>query len=157
MTATVTAVIDRPSRDIAASLIRRFRDGALTNDQFCDDWPCGSDDRALLAIDSMLWHFYSDVRAHTLTLTPEGYALFSRCALFADGDLADEWEWPGNEFIGTKGFGLGSLVFFLARALQLFDRRAVQRMKASGNFDIWPFIRHSDYDAARVGKSGEQL
>ena len=193
MAVTVTPVIDRPSRDIAASLIRRFRDGALTNDQFEDDWPRGREDRVLWALSSMLWAFYSDMKEHTLTgkhaLTPEGCEFFTRCALFADSDLA--YEWPENDFIRTNGttngFRWGASVFFLGfvafawwlptvrpfAALSLTvlciglvglvwlsnwqaqrsNERFLADLKASGDWDVWPFIRRSDYDAARSGKS----
>ena len=178
----LSPVIDRPSRDFAASLIRRFRDGALTNDQFQDEWPSNREDRALGALATMLWHFYDDRKEHTLTgrhaLTLDGREFFDRCVLFAESDLP--YEWPEEDFIGINGLGwrlmvilsLGSLlwlrigsfgwplvvvsiglIFLLDRRIRQSNARIEAKLKATGDMDLWPFIRRSDYDAARSEKS----
>jgi len=130
----------------------------------------------------MLWQFYDDRKEHTLSgrhaLTPEGHEFFTRCALFADSDLP--YEWPEDNFIGIGGLGwrimlglsvgsllwlqIGSfgwplvvlsiaLVFLLDRRIKRRNARFDAKLKASGDMDVWPFIRRSDHDAARSGKS----
>jgi hypothetical protein len=168
-------IIDRASREAATSLIFRFRDGKLTNDQFEDQWPC-SDDRALRAISTMIWCFYNDTHEHTLTgrygLTAEGHALMTRCALFAESDLP--YEWPEDNFIGIGGLGspviLGLTVlsaFWLQvwwplmpltiGSVLLIDQwvkrrlaRFWERMETIGDLSIWPFIHQADYEKIKA-------
>lgn len=182
-TAPMTDTIDRPARDVAASLIRRFRDGEISNDQFEDQWPSKSQDLAMTALRSMIWQFYDDRYEHTLTwrhtLKPEGHEAFTRFALFADTDLP--YEWPQHDFREIKGLGcfilsagsLGALVIFInyswmaaiglmALLLGLDWRihnrndRAQATLEAAGDFSLWPFMRSADYETALRKASAQQ-
>jgi hypothetical protein len=83
-------MVDKQTRLQAASLIRDFKSGRITNDQFAVGFP-RSGDRAIGAINSMLWFYYDDLRTHRLTgkwsLSEERAQLFDRCALFLPTDL----------------------------------------------------------------------
>lgn len=89
-------MVDRQSRLRAANLIQDFQPAAITNDELVDTFP-RSPDRAIVAIRSMLWFCYDDLREHRLTgkwaLTKEGEELFERCILFLKTDL----EYCGRE------------------------------------------------------------
>jgi hypothetical protein len=83
----------------AAILIRRFRDGKITNFQFehsFEEIRHRSNDRALQGIATALWGLYDDLREHKLTgrhgLTSETTAWFDRCILFVQSDLPYLWE-----------------------------------------------------------------
>lgn len=172
----MTAPVDRPARDIAASLIRRFRDGEISNDQFEDQWPSPSIDPAIPALRDMIWQFYDDRYEHTLTwrhtLKPEGHEAFSRFALFADTDLP--YEWPQHDFRRIEGLGcfllsfgcfaalivllkyswvlaIGLLALLLGIDWHIHRRndRAQTAFEAAGDFSLWPFLRATDYEAAQ--------
>ena len=83
-------------RAVAADLLRRFRDGKITNDEFESgylDLYDQSDDRALRAIATVVWCYYSDFHEHTLEyLHPVARALFDRCGLFLRSGFPYEWD-----------------------------------------------------------------
>ncbi len=168
-------VIDRASRDIVASLIRRFRDGEITNDQLEEQWPPPSEDKAIRALSSMIWYFYDDMHEHTLTgkyaLTPEAHDDLTRYAHFADSALP--YEWPQNDFVQIGGLGwriiliwsvlsflwlklewlIGGLCTALSigaalsldRWLAMRSKRFVSKLETCGDLKIWPFLRRSDF------------
>ena len=149
-------MVEHEARRRAAQLVRRFRDGEITNEEFDAAWPDSREDRALPAVSTMLWASYSDLREHRLegrqALTHEGRQLFGRCALFLDLDY--EYEWPKHNFIGIGGLGpwfrvltLG-LSWFVDRWIKQRNRRLQAEMEAAGDFDVWPFRRRTDYEAA---------
>jgi hypothetical protein len=90
------SVADKPKRLEAAALIQEFFEGRLTNFGFADRFPRSSD-KALLAIHSVLWFVYDELREHRLEgkhkLTEEGRDIFQRCILF----LSTELEYTGIE------------------------------------------------------------
>ncbi|HEV2570288.1 MAG TPA: hypothetical protein VGU72_01020 [Beijerinckiaceae bacterium] len=180
----MTAPIDRPARDLAANLIRRFRDGEISNDQFEDQWPNGSEDPALSALKGMIRQFYDDRYEHTLTwrhaLKPEGHEAFSRFALFADNDLP--YQWPPHDFIGAGGLGCFVITVGILAALIAFFKfgwmaavpvvilllwldwriharndRAQRTLEAAGDFTVWPFIQTKDYEIAQKSKRPETI
>ncbi|MDH7794092.1 MULTISPECIES: hypothetical protein [unclassified Beijerinckia] len=172
----MTSTIDRPARDTAASLIRRFRDGEISNDQFENQWPKGSTDPALSALKDMIWQFYDARYEHTLTwrhtLKPDGHEAFTRFACFADSDLP--YEWPPRDFKAATGLGgfiitvglLAALIgwanfgwmaaipvvvllFWLDWRIHARHDQAQKAFEAAGDVTAWPFNRADDYEAAR--------
>jgi hypothetical protein len=91
-------MVDKQSRLKAAKLIQDFKNGGITNDEFVVAFP-RSDDPAIVAIRSMLWCSYDDLREHRLTgkwaLSEQGVKLFDQCILFLKTDL---------EYIGQTKF-----------------------------------------------------
>jgi hypothetical protein len=83
-------MVDKRSRTELAQLIRRFMDGSITNDQFVDSYP-RSPDRAISAIETVIWFAYDDLHEHRLTgkyaLTLHGHRIFENCILFLGTDL----------------------------------------------------------------------
>jgi hypothetical protein len=87
-------MVDKPKRVDAAKLIEDFLCCRITNFEYDERYP-RSADPALLAIHSMLWFAYSDVRKHRMNgrhgLSSEGRQLVENCILF----LKTEFEYDG--------------------------------------------------------------
>jgi len=139
-------VIDRKSRNFAAEVLREFVDGNITNDEFTSRFPVDDRDPALRAIRECVWLHYSDVREHRLTgkdaLNSEARQLLERCLLFLTTGL--KFEWPVPVVSLKHGLlrlvGLGSFV--------------ENRYKRTGDQEVWPFQRRSDYESC-LGKRGQ--
>jgi hypothetical protein len=135
-------LVDRANRDVGATVLRDLADGRITNDEFMRRFPRGTDDPALRAISDFAWTQFSDLRTHTLTgrdsPTLERRTALERCYLFLRTDL--EFEWPAP----TDSVGRGLLqILTLGR---LF-RPSQEEYKSKGDFEVWPFLRRSDYEA----------
>ena len=151
-------MVEHEARRRAAQLVRRFGAGELDNDLFHAGMAevVRSDDRALRAIESMLWTMSDHSRTHKLegadAMNEEGRALFDRCVLFLQSDL--EYEWPQDRFDRTWGCvpGLHVLTLGLTWIYTRWKVRQNERfnaeVRASGDFDVWPFLRRTDYEAA---------
>lgn len=147
-------MIDRPNRAIAAELIYRFRDGEITSDDLESEWPIRSQDKSLDALASMLWCFYDDHYPRRMTgrdaPTPEELEALTRYATFLTTELP--YEWPQSSFYRIAGLGcltwlsLG-LLWPLDRWIKRRNARFEAELRASGDFDVWPFIRRADYEA----------
>jgi hypothetical protein len=128
----------------AASLIRSYLDGKISNRDFADGFPRDKSDRALHAIEQRLWFHYDDVRTHDCEFQPHSAAevLFRRCALFLDTQLKYEWPnlWHHN------------LAHPIVRILtgQLFRSKAIQKTKSEGDYAVWPFLRNADFEEAKA-------
>jgi hypothetical protein len=140
------SALDRPARRRAADLIDGLAKGRLTNDEFEDSYP-GSSDQAVTTIRKWVWHFYDDLHEHRLegrlALPTEASRGFHRCVLFLRSDLA--YEWP------RYPLGPASLPIGLVAQIPPFSwiaRRIGRRYEAAGDFDVWPFLRRSDYERA---------
>ena len=140
-------MIDRDARTTAAHLTRQFREGLLTNDDLEDQWPHGSEDRALKAIASMLWRFYDDHRVHTLSNPhPETVAELTRYSAFLDTDLP--YEWSEDRFDKINWIGIADrLTLGRVPALANILRSRARRLEAEGDVAVWPFVRESDITA----------
>jgi hypothetical protein len=149
-------MVDREARQRAAEVIRVFRNGKLNNDAFHAEFGLlvRSRDRALRAIESMLWSVSDHSRVHTLegndALNREGHALFDRCLLFLQSDL--EYEWPQDRFDRTWGciphlhvLTLG-LTWLYTRWKVRRNERFYAEVRSSGDFDVWPFFRRADLE-----------
>lgn len=65
----------------------------------------------------------------------------ARIMLFLYSDL--EYEWPKHPLTGLKRFA--TTVFSFGLLPRYFDKR----WKSSGDFEIWPFIRRSDFERCK--------
>lgn len=148
-------MIDRLARDAAAHLTRQFRDGLLTNDDLEDQWPYGSEDRALRAVASMLWRFYDDHRVHTLSnLHPDTVAELNRYAAFLDTDLCYEWSEDRFDTIDWKGIA-DRLTGGLIPALSKRVRSRTERTSSEGDVSVWPFARAADIPPSWDARSND--
>jgi hypothetical protein len=133
-------MIERRNRDIGAAVLRDLIDGRITNEDFARRFPSSSDS-GLRAVRYFAWGQFSDLRIHTLTgrdrPQPERITVLERCYLFLKTDF--EFEWPMSE----PSIGRGLLqILTLGRLFRISD----EEYKSKGDFEVWPFIRKSDYE-----------
>ena len=128
----------------AASLIRSYLDGKISNHDFADGFPRDKSDPALHAIEQRLWFHYDDVRTHKCEFPFHSAieVLFRRCALFLDTRL--EYEWPD--------LWHHDLTHPIIRILagQWFRSKAIQKAKSEGDYAVWPFLRNADFEEAKA-------
>ena len=141
-----TQILDRESRRSLAELLRHLVAGLITNDEFENRRPRGSHDLAVRQIfEEGAWFLYDDTYAHRLTgrhrLSTRERRNVARWILFLETDLT--YEWP------IVPFGLRLALMPLNLLTLGLLGRVVQRFASSGApTDLWPFRRHSDYQAA---------
>ena len=128
----------------AASLIRSYLSGEISNHNFADSFPHDKSDPALHAVEQRLWFHYDDVRTHhcKFPLDSAEDVLFRRCALFFDTRL--DYEWPDLSYHNLAHPIVGILTG------QLFRFRAIQKAKSAGDYGVWPFIRKTDFEDANA-------
>ncbi|MBX3509357.1 MAG: hypothetical protein KF714_11280 [Parvibaculum sp.] len=154
-------MIDREARDRAATLLRRFADGEITNEDFYADYPRSGEDPALRAVFDEAWYYYSDLKTHYLVgkhaLTEEGRDVFARCEFFLLSDL--EYRYPKNQFSGLGRPGIFLILFTLGIEWLLYLRRRrrdeylLHEREAAGDISVWPFPSRADYEAAKLSLS----
>jgi hypothetical protein len=159
-----SAMVDVEARKQAADLVQKFRDGVITNDEFRDSWPRRKNkeqarDRALGAINSMLWFTYSDTRSHKLTLTSDLRSLYDRCYLFLKSDI--EYKWQRDEFVASwvqafRVFTLGLSSFFDRPFARRLAEQPPSASQISGPDAIWPFYSAEELAQERERSSVNQ-
>ena len=138
-------MIDSDARRQARELLRHLLSGQITSDEFEDRFPRQSKDPGVSQVRWAAWHLYSDDREYRLVgkhrLTGMTRREISRWIVFLHTEL--EYEWPIiNVWLEVALAPLNMITFgFVGRLLQL-------RLARLGHFDVWPFIRRADYEAA---------
>jgi hypothetical protein len=141
-----TQILDRESRRSLAELLRHLVAGLITNDEFENQRPRGSHDLAVRQVfEEGAWFLYDDTCEHRLIgrrrLATRDRQNVARWILFLETDLT--YEWP------VVPFGLRLALIPLNLLTLGLLGRVVQRFASSGGpTDLWPFRRHSDYQAA---------
>ena len=138
-------MIDRDARNNLAESLRHLVSGRITNDQFEEAaWWVESDDAAVDAVKWQAWQLYSDLREHRLTgrdaVSESDRRIVARFILFLHSDL--EYEWPRHPLEGLRRLLVSVL------SLGMIPRRVDKKWEASGDIDVWPFIRSADYEEA---------
>jgi hypothetical protein len=134
-------VIDRVARQHLALLLRRLVTGRITTDDFENDRPDASRDSGVTAISLAAWtSLYSDFWPVRLTarrkLSDDTRSHVVRWILFLKSDNPYEWSQPPS---------------FWQRLSSILIRRPTRSWnawKAQGDFEVWPFFRRADYNAA---------
>jgi hypothetical protein len=140
-------MVDRESRTKLGELIRHLAAGQITNDEFEDRLlPLGSADPAVWEVfSSGAWCLYSDLWEYRLTgkyrLPKEARREVARWILFLKTNL--EYEWPRLGRFRSLLLLLGNL--FSVGLIGVAYRKYFRRF---GDWDVWPFLRRSDYDLA---------
>src|SRR5689334_12755142 len=78
--------LDRSNRTRAAAYLR----GEIDNFKL-DDETLGlsTKDRALVDVSLKIWHYYDDIRCHSVRATPETWELLTRCLAYFHSDLEE--------------------------------------------------------------------
>jgi len=139
-------MLDRESRTKLAELIRHLATGRITNDEFEDRLSLRSTDPAIWAVFSCgAWCLYSDLWEYQLTgkyrLPKDARREVARWILFLKTDF--EYEWPRLSRVRRLLILLGNV--FTTGLLSVAYRKYFRRF---GDWDVWPFLRRSDYDLA---------
>ena len=141
-------MIDRPTRDHYAVLLRHFIAGQMTNFQYEDKFDnisitLGGADPAVLEIFQAMWYTYDDICQHTMTgdhaFRGPNRETAIRFILFLYSDVP--YEWPTVKLSGC---------LFNLLTLGLYGK--MKRRKSSrnsGDDTVWPFFRREDYESAR--------
>ena len=146
-------MIDQQKREVAAKLVRQFRDGEITSDDLESDWPSRSDDKALGAIESRVWAFYDDHRPRRMVgreaASTEERELLTRYAAFLNSPLP--YEWSKSNFYGLGGCGIMvilslGLLWPVDWWIKRRNAREEFQLLLEGDLDVWPFIRRSERD-----------
>lgn len=153
-------MVDRSKRELAYAALRRFVDGVTTNDEFEREYAAATptEDRAVRAIESMAWQFFSDHEVHRLTGThvPDqtGGELLNRCMAFLRTDR--EYVWPVDNFLIVRDADPLSNLLTFGLAGRRRERRYQETMGqlgAVGDVSAWPFISHDDLRRAAGDES----
>lgn len=135
-------MVDRTKRNEGLRVLRDLLEGRITNDEFVSQFPRGRHDPGLGAILQAAWMQFSDLRVHKLTgrdsPAPGPRAILERCCVFLGTDL--EFEWPASHSRIRKGI---LQLIGIGRPLDAAD----EKYKSSGDFEVWPFLKRSDYEA----------
>jgi len=111
-----------------------------------------------------LWQTYSEDVPHKLegkhALTQQSLEYYNRCLLFLGSNL--EYEWPDEKgrFFQVAGFGpvirilTFGLSYFVDKVLEKRAKSFMDKYRHAGDFEVWPFIRKSDYDNERKRQLG---
>jgi hypothetical protein len=140
------SMVDREARLRAHDALQRFVTGQTTNDEFEREYPDSSvtADRAIRAVETMVWNFYQDHTVHRLVgdhaPDVDGSNLLHRCLAFLQSD--QEYAWPIDNFIGIREVGpvLNALTLgTLNRRLGERYRTTLGRLAEAGDLSSWPF------------------
>jgi hypothetical protein len=139
-------MIDKKSRKKLSESLRHLVSGQMTNYKFEGATPRKSPDRAIWPIRRQAWFLYDDLHEHKLVknykLPKESKKEIARWILFLQTGL--EYEWPQHP---TETLW-GALLSLMSLSLipRIFWNRPYKR---AGNYEVWPFIRQSDFIKAK--------
>ena len=139
-------MIDRQKRDHLAHRLRLLAAGQLTNDEFEDSINFITDDSAIWHIyRDGAWTLYSDLSEYKLVgrhkLTNEVKRNVARVILFLKSDREFEWHDPAW-YTKAAMFLLGLLT---CNVVPRWYYKTIWGKQ--GNFQVWPYIRKTDFEA----------
>ena len=139
-------MIDRASRNALAEAIRALAAGVISNFEFEKRVPLQSPDPAIDALFSGgAWFLYSDLSEYRLIdkhrLPRAATSEIARWVLFLRTDLP--YEWP--TIAGPRRILMGVLGVTTLGFSSWLYRRSFRRL---GDFEVWPFVRRSDFNEA---------
>jgi hypothetical protein len=143
-------MIDVKARRCAAETIRHYVSGVITNKEFEKRFPYSKTDPVIRALDRTLETTYSDVSPHKLAgenaVSEELKKRVARWLLFLYSD--QEYLWPRIGNAGLRDFQNETTLGILLRILTDSDRASISFMQ-NGDYEVWPFLRHKDFENAR--------
>jgi hypothetical protein len=144
-------MINRDDRDKAASILRKFIDCEITNDEFSKLFPRSREDKAVWAIRLQVWTHYSDFSEHRLSgknrPSTDILAMLERCWAFLLSNC--EYRWP------EPSFGLKGILQNLLDKLPQFKRTSgTGSVSQVGDENMWPFFSKEEYERFANMKDG---
>lgn len=140
-------MIDKKARDILAENFRHLICGQISNDEFEVRLIKSKDAGMNEVFFNGAWPLYDDLHEHKLTgkwaIAEEGKPIAARYILFLKTDL--EYEWPRKTGIKEVPWAFLGLFTF---GVSTFLRNRIKAKGEKGDKSVWPFYRHSDFEAA---------
>jgi hypothetical protein len=129
-------MVDQTSRSAAKTLITDYFSGAITNDEFLDQFPRRSKDKVLNALYHAFWDFAEDLHTHKLLepVDQQTTEIIQRCRLFLDSELEYEWK----NWLET-----------VVDSVQTVVSGRSEITSHTGDRSVWPFFREQDYALAK--------
>lgn len=163
-------MIDTERRKKLAFHLRQLSVGQTTNDEFeekiADDVSFGwlpeqyyrskqniPDDAVIVPILELCWGLYNDTKQHKLTgpysLSDDDMKYIARCILFLHSDLEYEWPYINTTFqLSFRDIMAGLITLgYTWRVKRIRRDLAFEEYAKLGDYEVWPFLRHSDYEA----------
>jgi hypothetical protein len=169
----LTLMIDKERRRKLSFHLRHLSVGLITNDAFeeammdevSDGWlpeqyyrskkvKEESEDLIIKPMLELCWGLYDDTRQHKLIestkLTDDALKIIARCILFLLSDK--EYEWPYFDINNPLlKFSLKELILSVLTLGHHYRNKKEEHIisyyewQKSGDFEVWPFYRNSDY------------
>ncbi len=144
-------MIDREARNRLAELTRHLVAGIITNDDFGDEAPYSREDPAIQEVFFYgPYCLYSDyfcsyrlTGRHALSQPVRREA--ARWVLFLKSNL--EYEWPREPHWSFCLWVLANILTLNLAGFVLAPLR-YKRFAQSGDIEVWPFLRRSDFEEA---------
>ena len=135
-------MIDRKARNRLSELLRSLASGQISNDEFEDSIPDSKDNAINEVFFNGGWLLYSDMKEYKLinknSLEPVVKKEVAKWVLFLKSNY--EYCWPRVPYtqrvLYTLTFGL-------------FGSSYEKVWAASGNVDVWPFLKTEDFNKAK--------
>jgi hypothetical protein len=147
-------MIDKHSRQSANDLLKRLVSAEITTDDFEEEFPLNSPDKALRAIYQRLWFLWDDRCEQRLTgnqaLNDDQRALVARIIAFLDSDI--EYQWPGTAVMASFRLLLFRL-FGRRNSARRFEQSQLEQLRHVGDINAWPFASVRQYVAVTGGTS----
>ena|SRR5215213_2771380 len=144
MTLTVGSGIVAISINASANC---YISGQITNWEFIERYPSSWEDPVIWALDDTVWCLYDDIVTHKLSgeraLPKEIKNHAARWLMFLYSN--EEYLWPK---IGRPGFRYNPEPLWFSWVFGFWQGR-LKKFKASGDYDVWPFLSREDYERAR--------
>jgi len=164
-------MVDTNKRSVLAEAMRQFVSGQITNDDleetvmtgvtdssYPEFWykETGSKDSALLPIVEYAWCLYDDTRNHLFETSADWVYVRSEMAriiLFLNSDQEYKWE-----YVSTINPVLRLSLRQIIESIKTFGKHyrdlsrsrkgLLEKMKADGGYQFWPFRTKEDYEIA---------
>jgi hypothetical protein len=131
---------DRESRDRLIGAIRALLSGQITHEEFESRVPARSSDPAIRAmLSDNVWQLFTGQHQHPIA--DRDRSVVARWLLFLRTDKP--YEWPAYSRRQQVAHALATVV-----TLGLIAKPLRRRIASQGDIEVWPFLRHADYDAA---------
>lgn len=139
-------MVDRASRKRLGEELRHYVACLVTNyelDALEVDWR----DSGAVAVKEYAWSLYDDLHKHYAKgphkLSKEARDMVARWILFLHSDI--DYTWPRYSFMQIVNWPMNLLTFGHWEARKA---RRFQEFQTAGDFDVWPFARREDFEAA---------